>query len=346
MPLGPVMIGLQGLELGTVEREMLCHPTTGGVILFGRNYHDPEQLDALTRSIHALRSPQLLIAVDHEGGRVQRFRDGFTRLPAAHQLGLLHRESPSEALGLARALGWLMAAELRAAGVDFSFAPVLDLDYGHSSVIGDRAFHRDPQIVAELAASCMRGMRTAGMIAVGKHFPGHGSVMADSHLELPVDRRRYADLLTEDLLPFERLIHYGIAAIMPAHIVYPRIDDAPAGFSTRWLQDILRGRLGFQGAIISDDLDMAGAAWAGGPVDRARQALQAGCDIVLVCNNPEAAVSILEQLDPPIDPGSQSRRSRLHGRGQIDGRAALQADATWQQCRQHLIESLPTKQQG
>lgn len=338
MPLGPVMIGLQGLELDAAEREMLLHPAAGGTILFDRNYHNPEQLDALTRSIHALRTPQLLIAVDHEGGRVQRFRESFTDLPAARRSGLRYRNSPAVALNLARATGWLMAAELRATGVDFSFAPVLDLDYGHSSVIGDRSFHRDPQIVAELAAACMRGMRAAGMVAVGKHFPGHGSVTADSHLELPVDRRRYADLLTEDLLPFERLIHYGIAAIMPAHIVYPQVDDAPAGFSRRWLQDILRGRLGFQGAVISDDLDMAGAAGAGGPVERARRALAAGCDMVLACNDRAAAAAILEHLSTPLDPGSQSRRSRLHGRGGHPDLATLRADPLWQRYRRCILD--------
>lgn len=315
MALGPVMLGLDGLELSAEEREMLCHPRVGGVILFARNYRSPEQVAALTAAIHALRQPRLLVAVDHEGGRVQRFRDGFTRLPPVRRLGEIYDRDRMRAKQLARVTGWLMAAELRAVGVDLSFAPVLDLDYGISGVIGDRAFHRDPEAVADLAHAYVSGMQKAGMEAVGKHFPGHGGIAADSHLELPVDPRAYADLEHADLLAFERMIHYGLAAIMPAHVLYPQVDDRPAGFSARWLRDILRRRLEFQGTIFSDDLDMAGAGEAGAAPERAEAALTAGCDMVLACNDRRAASAILENLRHVVEPVSQLRLIRLHGRG-------------------------------
>ncbi len=317
MALGPVMLGLDGLELTAEERELLRHPLVGGVILFGRNYRSPEQVAALTAAIHALRQPRLLVAVDHEGGRVQRFREGFTRLPAVRRLGEIYDRDRMRAKQLARVTGWLMAAELRAVGVDFSFAPVLDLDHGVSGIIGDRAFHHDPEAVADLAHSYASGMQKAGMEAVGKHFPGHGGIAADSHLELPVDPRPYADLAGADLLAFERMIHYGLAAMMPAHVLYPRVDDRPAGFSARWLKDILRRQLEFQGAIFSDDLDMAGAGEAGSPPERAGAALAAGCDMALACNDRRAAVAILDNLRHSPDPVSQLRLIRLHGRGHL-----------------------------
>lgn len=315
MALGPVMLGLEGLALAAEERELLKHPLVGGVILFARNYESPEQVAALTDVIHALRQPRLLIAVDHEGGRVQRFREGFTRLPAVRRLGEIHDENPQRAKQLARVTGWLMAAELRAVGVDFSFAPVLDLDHGVSGIIGDRAFHHDPEVVADLAHAYVSGMQKAGMEAVGKHFPGHGGIAADSHLELPVDPRPYVDLATADLLAFERMIHYGLAALMPAHVLYPQMDDRPAGFSERWLKDILRQELEFHGVVFSDDLDMAGAQEAGTPPERARAALMAGCDMALACNDRRAAVAILDHLGLKPDPVSQVRLIRLHGRG-------------------------------
>jgi len=316
MALGPVMLGLDGCELSAEEGELLRHPLVGGVILFARNYRSPEQVAALTAAIHALRQPRLLVAVDHEGGRVQRFRDGFTRLPAVRRLGEIYDRDPMRAKRLARVTGWLMAAELRAVGVDFSFAPVLDLDHGVSGIIGDRAFHRDPEAVADLAHAYASGMQKAGMEAVGKHFPGHGGIAADSHLELPVDPRPYADLAEADLLAFERMIHYGLAALMPAHVLYPQVDDRPAGFSARWLKDILRRQLEFQGAIFSDDLDMVGAGEAGSPPERARAALAAGCDMALACNDRRAAVAILDNLRLAPNPVSQLRLIRLHGRGQ------------------------------
>ena len=324
------MLGLEGATLSAEERELLRHPQVGGVILFARNYQSPEQVRALADAIHALRQPRLLIAVDHEGGRVQRFREGFTRLPAVRRLGELFDQHPQRARQLARITGWLMAAELRAVGVDFSFAPVLDLDHGVSSIIGDRAFHGDPEVVADLAHAYRSGMQKAGMEAVGKHFPGHGGIAADSHLELPVDPRSYDQLAGADLLAFERMIHYGLAALMPAHVLYPQVDEQPAGFSARWLKDILRQRLEFQGAIFSDDLDMAGAGVAGSPVERARAALAAGCDMVLACNDRAAAVSILQGLHEAPDPVSQFRLIRLHGRGRST-LERLQRNPLWRQ---------------
>lgn len=326
--LGPVMLGLVGLQLSDEERELLRHPLVGGVILFTRNYHDPAQLSALCAEIHALRAPRLLIGVDHEGGRVQRFREGFTRLPAVRALGELYDREPMRAKQLARVSGWLMAAELRACGVDFSFAPVLDVDVGRSQVIGDRAFHSRPEAVAELAQAYMSGMQKAGMEAVGKHFPGHGHVSADSHHELPVDPRPFADIAAYDLIAFERMCHYGLAAVMPAHVLYPQVDTRPAGFSPVWLRQILRGQLGFQGVIFSDDLDMAAAGFAGGPAERARAALAAGCDMVLACNDRAAARQILRGLDDPAQPATHLRLVRLHGRGHIDYRA-LHATEAW-----------------
>lgn len=315
MALGPVMLGLEGVELTAQERELLSHPLVGGVILFTRNYQSPAQVAALTTAIHALRQPRLLVAVDHEGGRVQRFRDGFTRLPAVRRLGEMYDQDRMRAKQLARVTGWLMAAELRAVGVDLSFAPVLDLEHGVSGIIGDRAFHHDPESVADLAHAYVSGMQKAGMEAVGKHFPGHGGIAADSHLELPVDPRPLAALETADLLAFERMTHYGLAALMPAHVVYPAVDEQPAGFSARWLKGILRQRLEFQGVIFSDDLDMAGAQIAGSPPERASAALAAGCDMVLACNDRRAAIAILDHLRYAPDPVTQVRLIRLHGRG-------------------------------
>jgi beta-N-acetylhexosaminidase len=312
------MLGLQGLELSAEEKDMLKHPTVGGVILFTRNYQSPEQMVDLVQSMRILRQPRLLIAVDQEGGRVQRFREGFTPLPAVRRLGEIYDVSRKRAKQLAYITGWLMATELRAVGVDISFAPVLDLDLGLSGVIGDRSFHHNPEVVADLAYAYMSGMQKAGMEAVGKHFPGHGSVMADSHVELPVDKRTFVDLAARDLLVFKRLISQGIAGIMPAHIVYSCIDEfCPAGFSSLWLKEILRKRLGFQGAIFSDDLDMAGACIAGSPLERAQAALTAGCDVALACNDRQAAAIILDGLKNSADDKTQLRLMHLYGRGRL-----------------------------
>lgn len=309
------MVGIAGLELDRAERELLRHPSIGGVILFTRNYRSREQLRALCDAVHALREPPLLVAVDQEGGRVQRFRDGFTDLPAAARYGALHNLNPELAARAARAGGRVMASELRAAGVDFSFAPVLDLDHGTSAVIGERAFHRAPVVVTTLARAFLGGMRDAGVGGVGKHFPGHGGVEADSHTALPVDRRSYENLRLADLVPFERLAAASeLAGVMPAHVVFECLDARPAGFSKRWIEDVLRGALGFQGAVFSDDLDMAAAAAGGDHAGRAHAALEAGCDMVLVCNDREAAVTVVDALKTEETDRSRGRAARIAAR--------------------------------
>ena len=314
MTLGPVMLDIFGTELSAEESELLRHPLVGGVILFARNFESPQQLIALTQAIHAVRQPPLLIAVDHEGGRVQRFREGFTRIPPMRRLGELWDQHPQSARRLAHQTGYVLAAELRACGVDFSFTPVLDVDYGESRVIGDRAFHRDPQAIAELAHHLMLGLKEAGMGAVGKHFPGHGFVAADSHLDIPVDERDFADLQLFDIEPFRQMTHFGLAAIMPAHVIYPKVDDQPAGFSAKWLKGILRGELGFDGMIFSDDLSMEAAKAGGDVVTRAHAALEAGCDMVLMCNDATAAQELLAGLQYTMPAVSLARLTRMHGK--------------------------------
>ena len=332
-PLGPVMLDLEGSTLSAEERELLCHPAVGGVILFQRNFVAPAQLSALTQSIRALDERRLLIAVDQEGGRVQRFREGLTRLPAAARFGTLYAQDARSALDAARAVGWLMAVELRQLGIDFSFAPVLDVEQGVSRVIGDRAFATTPEAVATLATAWLEGVHAAGMAGCGKHFPGHGGVVADSHLELPEDPRSLSALESCDLLPFRRLIAEGLEAVMPAHVCYSSIAPEPAGFSTFWLRELLRGRLRFDGAIISDDLNMAAAGVGGSPAARALACLQAGCDLVLVCNNRQAAVAVVEAVADWRLPESAARLEQLRGRSRIDlqrhdrRQAALQAIA-------------------
>ncbi len=315
MPLGPVMLDIDGPQLLREEKERLLKPTVGGVILFSRNYQSPQQLAELTTDIHALRNPHLLIAVDHEGGRVQRFRDGFTRLPAMRELGKIWDLNAQQAKNLAHMTGFILAAELRACGVDLSFTPVLDVDYGASRIIGDRAFHSDPQAITELAYNLMLGLKQGGMAAVGKHFPGHGFIVADSHLEVPVDERSLQDMEMQDLLPFTQMISYGLSAIMSAHVIYPKVDKLPAGFSNIWLKGILRKRLGFEGAVFSDDLSMQGASVAGGIIQRAYAALNAGSDMVLACNNnhPSASDELLDGLLWKLHPVNLARLAQLHG---------------------------------
>ena len=311
---GPVVLGIEGARLTAADRERLLHPLVGGVILFSRNYEDLAQLDGLTADIRALRTPHLLVSVDHEGGRVQRFRDGFTAVPPMRTLGDLWNEDPQQAQREARLAGSVIARELRARGIDFSFTPVLDLDFGNSAVIGDRAFSSDPIVVAQLATSLCEGLRDGGSAAVGKHFPGHGFVAADSHLEVPVDERPLADLFANDLIPFAALVKAGLEAVMPAHIVYPAVDDKPAGFSRVWIQDILRDRLGFDGLVFSDDLGMAGAFTAGDIVARADAAIDAGCDMVLTCNEFDAADELLSRWKPDAQPRLAERTARMAGR--------------------------------
>lgn len=342
MPLGPVMLDVLGTELTGEERQRLMHPLVGGVILFTRNYESPTQLTRLTREIHALRNPPLLIAVDHEGGRVQRFREGFTRLPPMRALGRIWDAHPHQAKHFAQLTGMVLASELRACGVDFSFTPVLDLDHGESGVIGDRAFHRNPQAVAELAHSLMQGLKQAGMASVGKHFPGHGYVRADSHLEVPVDERDFADLEMCDLIPFRQMIDFGLNAIMPAHVIYPRVDSRPAGFSPVWLQDILRKSMRFDGVIFSDDLSMEGASVAGGVVQRAEAALHAGCDMALICNNPATADELLAGLHWNMPAVSLARLVRMHGKPHPASLVELHEDAHYVNAV-HTIGSIGVK---
>ncbi|MEI7843471.1 MAG: beta-N-acetylhexosaminidase [Gallionellaceae bacterium] len=313
MGIGPVMLDVLGKTLTPEDEKRLRHPLVGGVILFARNYESPSQLATLTASIRAVRNPPLLISVDHEGGRVQRFREGFTKIPPMRELGKIWDMQPKRAKHLAEQAGWVMAAELRAHGIDFSYAPVLDVDYGSSGVIGDRAFHSQPQAIAELAHSLMIGMKKAGMATVGKHFPGHGFVRADSHLEIPVDEREFVDIEMSDLIPFRQMVNFGLTAVMPAHVIYPKIDARPAGFSKVWLRNILRGELKFEGCIFSDDLSMEGATVAGGIVQRAEAALEAGCDMVLVCNKPESADELLDGLIWQMSATSKARLAHMRG---------------------------------
>src|SRR5512139_27045 len=327
MGIGPVMLDVAGTVLTAEDEARLRHPLVGGVILFARNFESPRQIAELCASIHALRTPPLLIAVDHEGGRVQRFREGFTRIPAMRELGKIWDEHPKRAKHLAQQAGYVLAAELRACGVDFSFAPVLDVDYGCSRVIGDRAFHSEPQAIAELAHSLLQGLRQGGMHTVGKHFPGHGFVRADSHLEIPVDERSYTDIELCDLIPFRQMVSFGLTAVMPAHVIYPKVDSNPAGFSKVWLKDILRGELGFEGVIFSDDLSMEGATVAGGIVQRAEAALQAGCDMVLVCNRPDLADELLAGLNYEIPAVSKARIAHMRGRSHPETLVQLHEDA-------------------
>ena len=308
-PLGPVMLDVVGKSLSDDDLRRLHHPLTGGVILFARNYESRAQVTALCAAIHRAR-PGILIAVDHEGGRVQRFRsDGFTRLPAMRALGQLWDRDVLQSCKVATALGYVLAAELRACGVDLSFTPVLDLDYGPSEVIGDRAFHRDPRVVTMLAKSINHGLLQAGMANCGKHFPGHGFVAADSHIAIPVDERDPKDILKEDAAPYGWL-GMSLSAVMPAHVIYPFFDSQPAGFSRKWLS-LLRDELGFEGVIFSDDLSMEGASVAGNVVQGAHAALSAGCDMVLVCNSPDKADQLLEGLDPTVALDAKRSAARI-----------------------------------
>ena len=344
----PLLLDIAGTHLDANDRRRLQHPLTGGLVLFARNWIDRAQLTALTTEVKAIR-PDLLICVDHEGGRVQRFRsDGFTHLPAMAVLGDLWMADAMAATNAATAAGYVLGAELRACGVDLSFTPVLDLAHGGSTVIGNRAFHRDARVVSLLAKSLMHGLLQAGMANCGKHFPGHGFAAADSHVAVPVDQRSLKTILADDAKPYDWL-STSLASVMPAHVIYPKVDAAPAGFSARWLQQILRGELGFQGAIFSDDLSMAGAQVAGGTLAGALAALGAGCDLVLLCNQSvveggAAVDALLEGLAGAADQGrwrpdgdSEARRLSL---------LPLTPPLPWDELMhepayQHALEKLP-----
>lgn len=325
--LGPVMLDVVGTTLTAEDIARIQHPLTGAVILFSRNYENRAQLTALTNAIHAAR-PGILIAVDHEGGRVQRFKtDGFTILPAMRLLGELWDKDVLEATRVATAVGFVLAAELRACGVDFSFTPVLDLDYGTSGVIGNRAFHRDPRIVTMLAKSLNHGLALAGMANCGKHFPGHGYAEADSHVAVPVDERPLDVILKDDAEPY-RWLGMSLASVMPAHVIYPKVDDQPAGFSKKWLT-ILRKDLGFDGVIFSDDLSMQGASVAGDVVNAARVALEAGCDMVLICNSPDKADRILHELKVKVDITAAQKIAGLVPQAESQSWDALQKNTVY-----------------
>ena len=325
-----MVLDVQGGAMTDDERERLRHPAVGAVILFARNYENPQQLRALTGDIERLREPALPICVDHEGGRVQRFRDGFTAIPPMRELGRRWDRERGAAREAARGAAYIMGAELAAHGVDFSFAPVLDLDYGSCAAIGDRALHFDPNAVGALGACIVQGFAAAGVAAVGKHFPGHGFAPLDSHVEVPRDDRPLKDIFSKDVLPYRRAIEAGLAAIMPAHVIYTQADPEPAGYSRYWLHEVLRGRLGFEGLVFSDDLSMVGASTAGGIAERARAALAAGCDMVLLCNDPPGQAALLESLgDLPLARPERLERMRKKGgrdlRRSLAYRDALQA---------------------
>jgi beta-N-acetylhexosaminidase len=316
------VIDVVGPVLTDEDRSRLRHPAAGAVILFSRNYENHQQLSVLVEDIEKLREPALLACVDHEGGRVQRFREGFTAIPAMRELGRLWDRDRERAKEAARSAAYVVAAELGAHGLDFSFAPVLDLDYGGASVIGDRALHFDPNAVGGLGAAIVQGFADAGMAAVGKHFPGHGFALADTHHGVARDERPFAEIFRKDIAPYRTAIEAGLAAVMPAHVIYPQCDAEPAGYSRYWLQEVLRGKLGFEGLVFSDDLSMAGASTAGGPPERARAALAAGCDMVLLCNDPEGQNRLLASLKDVPAPNAQ-RLERMRKKGGRDLRKSV-----------------------
>lgn len=336
MSFGPVMLDIEGLQLTANDKKRLLHPLTGGVILFTRNFSSYQQLTTLIAEIRALRKPSLLVAVDHEGGRVQRFQQDFTRLPAMRELGKIWDKQPGRAKHLAQQVGYILAAELKASGIDLSFTPVLDIDYGQSCIIGDRAFHRKPQAIAELAHYLMLGLKAAGMMAVGKHFPGHGYIRADTHHEATIDDRAYADIEMDDLIPFRQMIHFGLAGLMSAHIIYPKIDKNPATFSEKWLKTILRDELQFEGCIFSDDLSMQAAVAYGSIIARAEAALRAGCDMILVCNNPQSVDELLAGLQWDVSAVSLARMMRMHGKQHNPTITELRESANYVQAMQEI----------
>jgi beta-N-acetylhexosaminidase len=331
------MVDVAGLELTPEDRDVLRHPLVGSVILFTRNYANSEQLARLVADIHAVRQPALIVGVDHEGGRVQRFRSGFSKLPPLRRIGHEFDLDARHGLTLARSMGWLMAAELRAHGIDLSFAPCVDLDYGVSEVIGDRAFHAKPDAVAQLALAYMQGMKDAGMAATAKHFPGHGAVVADSHQSLPVDRRDWAGV-ADDVAPYRRLIANGLPGVMVAHVLFPAVAPEPASLSRRWIQNALREELRFEGAVFADDLSMGGAKEFGNIVARASAALAAGCDVLPVCNDRAAVLKLFDELKHDVEPTAHLRLVRMRGRAAPE-RDALYAGEPWRASQELLARS-------
>lgn len=339
MSLGPLMISLRGSGIEADERKWLASPAIGGVILFSRNFTDVVQLKSLVAEIHALRQPPLLVAVDQEGGRVQRFREPFTVLPPMRALGHRYDIDPRAGRRAALDFGWLMAAELLAVGIDLSFAPVVDLDLGLADVIGDRALHEDAEVVSELADAFVDGMQAAGMVPTAKHFPSHAGAHADSHTDLAVDRRDHS-VLFDDLMPYRRLIAAGLHSVMIGHVSFPKVDERPASLSRWWIETELRGRLRFAGAVISDDMNMEGASEYGSHADRTALALDAGCDLVLLCNCPDVIPDVVDRLKSFTDPAAQLRLMRLRGRigSDLD---TLRSTSRWADARR-TVESLTT----
>jgi len=335
--MGPVMIDVQGTSLSQEDKEILQHPLVGGLIFFTRNYHSPEQITELSTQIRSAARKPLLIAVDHEGGRVQRFRDGFSLIPAMGSLWQMAKQNLSLAKSLAKQSGALMALEVQAVGIDISFAPVLDIN-NISDVIGDRSFHREVDYVTELAEAFISGLHLVGMKATGKHFPGHGSVKADSHIDLPIDIRSKADIFQQDLMPFKQLIAKGkVDALMPAHVIFPEVDSQAVGFSRYWLQNILREQLGFNGVIFSDDLSMEGAASVGGYIERAEAAQSAGCDMLLLCNNRQGCVDVLDGANISINAQSSERLAKLlKNPRQSSDFSTLASNQRWQEASEFI----------
>lgn len=336
------MIDIQGTALSAAEEDWLSQPAVGGVVLFARNFENLQQLQSLIGSIRAVRSPGLLIAVDQEGGRVQRFKAPFSVLPPMRMLGHHYDEHPARALSIAKEFGWLMAAELRAVDIDLSFAPVVDIDRGLSEVIGDRALHTEVDVVSQLACEFAAGAKQAGMAVIAKHFPTHAGAIADSHTQLAVDAREYSALL-DDLEPYRRLISSGLPGVMAAHVSFPQMDPSPASFSSWWLKGQLRTELGFKGAIISDDLAMAGAAVAKSCAGRAVRAMEAGCDMVLLCNRPDDIPETIERLNSRLNPSGQLHLVRLRGQGRQRWQE-LQNSPRWREARAalELLDATPT----
>jgi len=337
--MGPIMLDVLGTSLTAEDKELLQHPLVGGLILFTRNYESPEQIAQLTADIRRAANKELIIAVDHEGGRVQRFRDGFSLIPAMGKIWNFAEKNVVKAQELAKQSAILMALEVQAVGIDISFAPILDID-DISAVIGDRAFHKNPEIVCQLASAFVDGLHLVGMKATGKHFPGHGSVQADSHIALPIDPRSRDEIFALDMLPFKTLINSNkVDALMPAHIIFPEVDDEAVGFSPYWLKNILRKELGFDGVIFSDDLSMEGAGCVGGYIERAEAAQQAGCDMLLLCNNRDSCIDVIDNANIEIEKVSNQRLMRLL-KTSNNGLNDLASNAYWQDARKVLAEYL------